>query len=99
MQRVDETRYLWILRAQALFFALSCVLFLVIWLAYDSIDTGVKYQPFLVSGNPKAESVVVSRLSKNISPGSSAEDIAKSLASKYIVERESYGLSREEFLA
>ncbi|MDR1009009.1 MAG: type IV secretion system protein [Rickettsiales bacterium] len=94
MKKIDEQRYLWVCRAQALFLALSVAVLVILILAYDKINPGVKYEAFLVSGNPEVKSFKVARAPKSMTQGSISESIAKNLAAKYITMRESTWLDR-----
>jgi len=94
LKKIDEQRYLWLCRAQGLFLVMSAAVLCILFIAYDKISPGVKYEAFLVTGNPRIESVKVERAPKQLSQGSVLEVVAKNLAAKYIAARESIFLDR-----
>ena len=91
MKKIDEQRYLWLLRIFGIFIALSIILNIVLIFSLNKIAPQTKWEAFFVEAQDKnIETLYIQRASNlNISQNSVGYQIAKSYIIQYIIERES----------
>ncbi len=95
MKKIDEQRYLWILRVFGIFMVLSVILNLILIFSFNKIAPQTKWEAFFVeSQDDNIDTVYIQRASNlNISQNSIGSQIAKTYIIEYIIDRESLYLN------
>lgn len=95
MKKIDEQRYLWILRVFGIFMVLSVILNLILIFSFNKIAPQTKWEAFFVeSQDDNIDTVYIQRASNlNISQNSLGSQIAKTYIIEYIIDRESLYLN------
>jgi type IV secretory pathway component VirB8 len=90
LKKIDEQRYLWILRVFGIFIALSLILNIVLLSSFNKISPTTKWEAFFVESQDKnIDNLYIQRSSDlNISQNSVGYQIAKTYIIQYIIERE-----------
>lgn len=91
MKKIDEQRYLWLLRVFGIFMVLSLILNLILLFSFNKISPQTKWEAFFVEAqDDNIENLYIQRTSNlNIYQNSIGSQIAKTYITQYIIERES----------
>ena len=91
MKKIDEQRYLWLLRVFIIFMVLSLILNLILLFSFDKIAPQTKWEAFFVEAqDDNIESLYIQRSSDlSIYQNSIGNQIAKTYITQYVIERES----------
>lgn len=100
MKRIDDQRYLWLLRVFSILIGLSIILNIILLYSIKEISPQTKWEAFLIeSEDDNIDSIYIQRTSDlTISQNSIGYQIARAYIQQYIIERESLYTNQEKMM-
>ncbi|MDR2099108.1 MAG: type IV secretion system protein [Rickettsiales bacterium] len=100
MKKIDEQRYLWILRAIGVFAALSIFLNIILLAAFYKVAPSEKIEAFLIEADDADKRIIyVAPASLSTKAGTIGNTIAANYIAKYAIDRESQYADRAKTMA